>query len=49
MLSIYAVPNTITTAAIIAIIEKFSLCYISKVKYQKIYISELNDKIDKKL
>ena len=31
MLSIYAVPNSIATAAIIPIIEKFSSCYISKV------------------
>jgi hypothetical protein len=31
MLSIYAVPNSITTATIIEITEKFSSCYISKV------------------
>ena len=31
MLSIYAVPNSITTAEIIAITEKFSSCYKSKI------------------
>ena len=50
MLSIYAVPISITTATIIALTEKFSSCYISKGSQASKNIHKLaNDKIDKKL